>query len=86
MVGVRGLQPEGGAKVGGVAQLWPRWILIGCLIAEDGLGGREVLAHLLALRLLDVVPGGVLQVSLHLRGGVGQRGGGGPVTQLHYGI
>lgn len=69
---VRGLQPEGGAK-GGVAQ---RRLLIGRLAAEGALGGGEVLAHLLPLRLLDVVPGGVLQVSLNLRGGAGERRGG----------
>ncbi|TNN59037.1 hypothetical protein EYF80_030775 [Liparis tanakae] len=28
---------------------------------------EEVLTHLLPLSLLDVIPGGVLQVSLHLR-------------------
>lgn len=49
---------RGGAWQGGAA--WCCRLLIGCL------GGGQVLADLLPLSLLDVIPGGVLQVGLHL--------------------
>lgn len=55
---VRGLRLEGGAQLAGVSH----FLLIGC-----SLRGGQILAHLLPLGLLDVVPGGVLQVGLHLR-------------------
>ena len=50
----------GGAQVGRVARHGPSLLLIGRL------GGGQILTHLLPLSLLDVVPGRVLQVSLHL--------------------
>lgn len=53
---------RGGAQLGGVAKCCCGWLLIGRLRP----GGGQVLTHLLPLGLLDVVPGGVLQVSLHL--------------------
>lgn len=51
---------RGGTQLGGVA-CHCSLLLIGCL------GGGQVLTDLLPLSLLDVIPGGILQVSLHLR-------------------
>lgn len=47
-----------GAQLAGASH----FLLIGCSLC-----GGQILAHLLPLGLLDVVPGGVLQVGLHLR-------------------
>ena len=63
----------GGAQLGGVACCW---LLIGCLG-----GGGQVLTHLLPLSLLDVIPGGVLKVSLDLSDIQGGR----QSLQLHHG-
>lgn len=57
---------RGGAQVGGVARHGSSLLLIGRLGAAGGLGGGQILTYLLPLSLLDVVPGRVLQVSLHL--------------------
>lgn len=55
---VLGLRLGGGAQLAGASHFLP----IGC-----SLRGGQILTHLLSLGLLDVVPGGVLQVGLHLR-------------------